>query len=60
MCWGEADRQLAKKWHPDTSKEENAAEKFHDIQAAYDVSGGWGERRSQRIGHDVDVKQKRD
>ncbi|BEI91204.1 uncharacterized protein CcaverHIS019_0400240 [Cutaneotrichosporon cavernicola] len=28
---------LAKKWHPDTSKEENAAEKFHDIQAAYDV-----------------------
>ncbi|GMK58565.1 hypothetical protein CspeluHIS016_0600070 [Cutaneotrichosporon spelunceum] len=28
---------LAKKWHPDTSKEKNAAEKFHDIQAAYDI-----------------------
>ncbi|KLT38501.1 DnaJ-domain-containing protein [Cutaneotrichosporon oleaginosum] len=28
---------LAKKWHPDTSKEANAAEKFHDIQGAYDI-----------------------
>lgn len=28
---------LAKKWHPDTSKEENAKEKFHDIQTAYDI-----------------------
>jgi DnaJ-class molecular chaperone len=29
--------QLAKKWHPDTSKEKDAAEKFQEIQAAYDV-----------------------
>ncbi|EJT46055.1 DNAj molecular chaperone protein [Trichosporon asahii var. asahii CBS 2479] len=28
---------LAKKWHPDSSKEENAAEKFHEIQSAYDI-----------------------
>ncbi|OCF73795.1 chaperone DnaJ [Kwoniella mangroviensis CBS 8886] len=29
--------QLAKKWHPDSSKEEGAKEKFHEIQAAYDI-----------------------
>ncbi|KAL1410583.1 mdj1 protein precursor [Vanrija albida] len=28
---------LAKKWHPDSNKEEGAAEKFHEIQAAYDI-----------------------
>ncbi|KAJ9107904.1 hypothetical protein QFC19_002647 [Naganishia cerealis] len=30
--------QLAKKWHPDTNKDEKANEKFMEIQAAYDVS----------------------
>lgn len=30
--------QLAKKWHPDSNKEKGAAEKFHEIQSAYDVS----------------------
>ncbi|WWC66246.1 chaperone DnaJ [Kwoniella pini CBS 10737] len=29
--------QLAKKWHPDSSKEEGAKEKFHEIQSAYDI-----------------------
>ena len=30
-------RKLAKKYHPDTSKEENAEEKFKDVNEAYDV-----------------------
>ncbi|KAJ9121825.1 hypothetical protein QFC22_002448 [Naganishia vaughanmartiniae] len=29
--------QLAKKWHPDTNKDEKAHEKFMEIQAAYDI-----------------------
>ncbi|WVW82280.1 chaperone DnaJ [Kwoniella bestiolae CBS 10118] len=29
--------QLAKKWHPDSSKEKDAKEKFHEIQSAYDI-----------------------
>ncbi|WVQ70959.1 chaperone DnaJ [Cryptococcus sp. DSM 104548] len=28
---------LAKKWHPDSSKEANAKDRFHEIQSAYDV-----------------------
>lgn len=32
-----AYRNLAKKYHPDVSKEENAEEKFKEVQAAYDV-----------------------
>lgn len=32
-----AYRSLAKKYHPDVSKEENAAEKFKEVQEAYDV-----------------------
>lgn len=32
-----AYRTLAKKYHPDVSKEENAAEKFKEVQEAYDV-----------------------
>ena len=31
-----AYRSLAKKYHPDVSKEENAAEKFKEVQKAYD------------------------
>lgn len=30
--------QLAKKWHPDTNKDEGANERFVEIQTAYDVS----------------------
>ena len=30
-------RKLAKKYHPDTSKEENAEEKFKDVNEAYDT-----------------------
>ena len=30
-------RKLAKKYHPDVSKEENAAEKFKEVQEAYAV-----------------------
>ncbi|OCF33359.1 chaperone DnaJ [Kwoniella heveanensis BCC8398] len=29
--------QLAKKWHPDSSKEKDAKERFHEIQNAYDI-----------------------
>lgn len=32
-----AYRQLAKKYHPDTSTEENAQEKFKEVQEAYEV-----------------------
>lgn len=32
-----AYRTLAKKYHPDVSKEENAAEKFKEVQEAYEV-----------------------
>ncbi|KAK8865916.1 chaperone DnaJ [Kwoniella newhampshirensis] len=28
---------LAKKWHPDSSKEKDAKERFHEIQNAYDI-----------------------
>ncbi|WVQ97326.1 chaperone DnaJ [Kwoniella sp. CBS 9459] len=29
--------QLAKKWHPDSSKEKDAKDRFHEIQNAYDI-----------------------
>ncbi|WRT64129.1 chaperone DnaJ [Kwoniella shivajii] len=29
--------QLAKKWHPDSSKEKDAKDRFHEIQGAYDI-----------------------
>ena len=32
-----AFRKLAKKYHPDISKEENAEEKFKEVQEAYSV-----------------------
>lgn len=32
-----AYRRLARRYHPDTSSEKNAAERFHEIQAAYEL-----------------------
>lgn len=47
-----AFRKLAKKYHPDVSKEENAAEKFKEAQEAYAVLSD-KEKREQydRLGH---------
>lgn len=47
-----AFRKLAKKYHPDVSKEENAAEKFKEAQEAYAVLSD-AEKRSQydQFGH---------
>ena len=45
-----AFRKLAKKYHPDISKEENAEEKFKEVQEAYSVLSddkwSWSIRRS--------------
>ena len=40
-----AYRKLAKKYHPDISKEENAEQKFKEVQEAYDVLGDENKRR---------------
>ena len=47
-----AFRKLAKKYHPDVSKEENAAEKFKEVQEAYAVLSD-PEKRKQydQFGH---------
>lgn len=47
-----AYRQLAKKYHPDTSTEENAQEKFKEVQEAYEVLKD-SQKRAQydRFGH---------
>ena len=47
-----AFRKLAKKYHPDVSKEENAAEKFKEAQEAYAVLSD-KQKRSQydQFGH---------
>lgn len=55
--------QLAKKWHPDTSKEPGAADKFQEIQAAYDILSDDTKRQaydrygsaSQQEGFDPDM-----
>lgn len=41
-----AYRKLAKKYHPDVSKEENAAEKFKEIGEAYSVLGDEQKRKT--------------
>ena len=41
-----AYRKLAKKYHPDVSKEENAAEKFKEIGEAYAVLGDEQKRKT--------------
>ena len=49
-----AFRKLAKKYHPDVSKEPNAEEKFKEAQEAYAVLSD-NERRKQydQFGHDA-------
>ncbi len=47
-----AFRKLAKKYHPDVSKEKNAAEKFKEAQEAYAVLSDKEKRRSyDQFGH---------
>lgn len=47
-----AFRKLAKKYHPDVSKEENAAEKFKEAQEAYAVLSDEEKRRKyDQFGH---------
>ena len=47
-----AFRKLAKKYHPDVSKEENAAEKFKEAQEAYAVLSDPEKRRQyDQFGH---------
>ena len=51
-----AFRKLAKKYHPDVSKEENAAEKFKEAQEAYAVLSD-PEKRKQydQFGHMLSI-----
>ncbi|MDA0294976.1 MAG: DnaJ domain-containing protein [Planctomycetota bacterium] len=47
-----AHRRLARKFHPDLNKDENAAARFNEIQAAYDVLSDTEKRsRYDRYGH---------
>ena len=47
-----AFRKLAKKYHPDVSKEENAAEKFKECQEAYAVLSDETKRKQyEQFGH---------
>lgn len=47
-----AFRKLAKKYHPDVSKEENAAEKFKEVQEAYAVLSDKDKRsKYDQFGH---------
>lgn len=48
-----AYRKLAKKYHPDVSKDENAEEKFKEVQEAYDTLGDSGKRANyDKFGHE--------
>lgn len=47
-----AYRKLAKKYHPDISKEDNAEEKFKEVQEAYSVIGDENKRKQyDQFGH---------
>ena len=47
-----AFRRLAKKYHPDISKEENAEEKFKEVQEAYSVLSDETKRKQyDQFGH---------
>ena len=47
-----AFRRLAKKYHPDVSKEENAEEKFKEVQEAYAVLSDENRRKQyDQFGH---------
>ena len=47
-----AFRKLAKKYHPDINKEPDAAEKFKEVQEAYDVLGDENKRKTyDQFGH---------
>ena len=47
-----AFRKLAKKYHPDISKEENAEQKFKEVQEAYEVLGDPNKRKTyDQFGH---------
>ena len=49
-----AFRKLAKKYHPDVSKEENAAEKFKEAQEAYAVLSDPQKRKQyDQFGHNA-------
>ena len=49
-----AFRKLAKKYHPDVSKEENAEEKFKEAQEAYAVLSDENKRRQyDQFGHNA-------
>jgi len=53
-----AFRRLAKKYHPDVSKEENAAEKFKEAQEAYAVLSDPEKRRQyDQFGHSAFTNQ---
>src|SRR5690554_7385517 len=48
-----AYRKLAKKYHPDISKEENAEEKFKEVQEAYETLSDSTKRQNyDQFGHD--------
>ena len=47
-----AFRRLAKQYHPDLNKEADAAEKFKEVQEAYEVLSDQGKRQTyDRYGH---------
>jgi DnaJ-class molecular chaperone len=47
-----AHRKLARRYHPDINKSEDAADRFKEIQEAYDVLGDEEERKKyDRVGH---------
>src|SRR5271167_268721 len=53
-----AYRKLARKYHPDVSRERNAEEKFKEVQEAYEVLKDAGKRASyDQLGRDYRAGQ---